>query len=285
MRNGKGHRLDQKEILESMYSVFPDCSRSFLDTYGVKFSTGMASLNRRLDAPEKDMHDYLQDFRKKTGRPEAMMKDTGTTLVALVYRDGVIMGADRKTSAGDWTYGLEAKKIVKISPTIALAGTGLVPEINLVKEFLMEYRTWFRSEYDEEISVEQLSKVFYWMSQNVCESAYLMGGFSGDGIPMLYDLDTFYRESVSQKAHGSGGFTGHASGVLEADYKRNMTEEQAMKLIVKALVTAEKLDHFSGTSNGEYQIIKFEKGKPLEELPVDVVRAMRVKYLKEMSKE
>jgi 20S proteasome alpha/beta subunit len=279
----KSYLTNSKEILDRLYSSLYSVNynpsiKKFIDVYGPKFAEGIADIHKRLQAKEQELNIYLEEFRMKTNNPWSLLKHTGTTLVGVVYKDGIMMGSDRKVVSGLWTYGLEDKKIDQLSPYIAIAGTGLVSEINLVKDFLKEYRNFFRNEYDEEINVEQMSKIYYWISSNVWYSEYIMGGFSDDGIPLLYDLGFIYREPVSRKANGSGGFLGHAAGILEADYKENMKEKEAFNLVIKALAIAERLDHFSGARKGEYQVIKIEKNRPIFEFPAEFVRAERLKY-------
>ena len=69
---------------------------------------------------KSDQNPQLKDFKM----PEA--RKTGTTIVGIMFKDGVILGADTRATAGTTVFIKNCKKIAEIAPNIFCAGAGLV---------------------------------------------------------------------------------------------------------------------------------------------------------------
>ena len=56
--------------------------------------------------------------------PEA--RKTGTTIVGIMFKDGVILGADTRATAGTTVFIKNCKKIEYVAPNIYCAGAGFI---------------------------------------------------------------------------------------------------------------------------------------------------------------
>ena len=54
---------------------------------------------------------------------------TGTTILGIVCKDGVIMAADRQSTAGNMVMNKNSKKAKKINDYLVLASAGVVSDI------------------------------------------------------------------------------------------------------------------------------------------------------------
>ena len=56
---------------------------------------------------------------------------TGTTILGIVCKDGVVIGGDRRATAGSIVMSKKEKKVVQINDNIVVAGTGVSSDIDL----------------------------------------------------------------------------------------------------------------------------------------------------------
>lgn len=240
------------------------------------FENNISKLHTNYSKPNLNLS--LEDRLKKCGIK------SGTTIIGLKYGEGIILASDTQTTAigGDvaYAYSLESKKIYIISKNLALAGTGLVAEINLVKDFLINFREYYEDRYEENFGVEKAAQILYLISPYLWFSGYILGGkTSNSKNSLIYDISGFfYKESVNYIAQGSGALFGHAQGILDGDFKPELKKEQAIALVLKALKIAKQRDVFSG---GDQQIILIENSSnKIKELSKEEIK----KYLKENEK-
>lgn len=69
--------------------------------------------------------------------PEQKLKKTGTTICALVHKDGIVFAADSRATAGSLVVDLECIKVDQLAPNIYCAGAGTAADlfavVNLMK--------------------------------------------------------------------------------------------------------------------------------------------------------
>ena len=61
---------------------------------------------------------------------------SGTTIIGIVCKDGVVMGADRQTSAGNLVMSKNTQKAVKINDYLVTSGTGNASDIEMQKKVI-----------------------------------------------------------------------------------------------------------------------------------------------------
>jgi 20S proteasome subunit beta 2 len=66
------------------------------------------------------------------GAPSSKYKKTGTTIAGLVFRDGVVIGADTRATAGSVVADKNCAKLHYISPNIYCAGAGTAADTDHV---------------------------------------------------------------------------------------------------------------------------------------------------------
>ena len=57
---------------------------------------------------------------------------TGTTLVALTFADGVVLGADTRTSSGAWVENRVTDKITPVTDTILCCRSGAAADTQVI---------------------------------------------------------------------------------------------------------------------------------------------------------
>src|SRR3989338_151427 len=61
---------------------------------------------------------------------------TGTTIIGIVCKDGVVMAADRRSTAGNIVFGKNIQKAVKINDYLVMSGTGNASDIEMQKKII-----------------------------------------------------------------------------------------------------------------------------------------------------
>ena len=188
----------------------------------------------------------------------------GTTTVGLVCKDGIILAADKRATAG-FVVNKKTQKIHKITDTMAVTMAGLVSDaqllVKLIKaEVKLKDLVTLRTSTVKE-TANLLAGMLYMnlrkMSMVPGIVSFLLGGSDAEGNH-LYDLgiDGSVTEVDDYVSDGSGSV--FAIGALETLYRKGMTVDEGVKLAVKAINAALQRD--TATGNGIDVIVISDKG-------------------------
>ncbi len=178
---------------------------------------------------------------------------TGTTTLGIVCKDGVVLAADKRATAGNMIVDKKAEKVHLISDDLAVTIAGTVSDAQLIIKLikaelkLKEVRTYKKPSVKEAANL--LGGMLYnnirRMSMLPGIAHFLLAGKDVDGVH-LYDL--FPDGSVTKVTDfiSSGSGSVFAYGVLETQYKPDITTNEAVNLAVKAVNTALQRDSASG---------------------------------------
>lgn len=189
-----------------------------------------------------------------------MFDSTGTTIVGIKYKTGVILFADTRSTAGPVVSNKNCEKIHFISDKIMCCGAGTAADTRRVtrraskelqifayKNMKMPYVT-----HAQRLIVEYLHGY-----QGQIEAALILGGIDINGI-YLYSISPHGSSSNPEYASlGSGSFA--AIAVLEDEFRKDMTEEEAIAVGVKAIKSGIMNDLYSG-SNVDVCVIDINNG-------------------------
>ena len=189
---------------------------------------------------------------------------TGTTTVGILCKDGVVLAADKRATAGTMIVDKKADKVHILNDDFAVTWAGTVSDAQLVTKLfkaelkLKDIRTNIKPSAKEAANL--LGGLLYSSIRRPSMipgiAHFLLAGKDGSGIH-LYDLypDGSVTNITDFVSSGSGSV--FALGVLETHYKEGMTTAEATKIAVKAVNTALKRDSASG--NGIDVIVINEK--------------------------
>ncbi len=181
------------------------------------------------------------------------MLKTGTTTVGIVCKDGIVLAADKRATAGYLIANKNFEKVVSITEDIAVTTAGVVSDVQLLVKImraelkLQKIRTG-RNIYVKE-AVNLLSMFVYnnirKMSMLPGISHFIVGGKDVSGY-YAYEVaaDGSIAECDDFVSSGSGSV--FALGVLETLYKKNLSVDEGARLAVKAVNAALQRDIASG---------------------------------------
>jgi len=172
----------------------------------------------------------------------------GATTVGIVFKDGVILASEKRVSYGNIIMSRGGKKVFKLTEHIGAACAGLVSDMQILAREMEAYTKLFDLDVGRSISVRSASKLMsnLLFSRRMAPliTQTLVGGMDDEG-PSLYVLDVL-GSVIPDKYAVVGSGTEIAIGVIEENYKDNLTMEEAKELATKAIKSAISRDIMSG---------------------------------------
>jgi len=188
------------------------------------------------------------------------VKKTGTTIVGLVYKDGVVLGADTRATEGSIVCDKNCEKIHNIAKYIWCCGAGTSADTENVTGLIQSQLELHRLATGREprvITALTRLKQHLFKYQGHVSAALVLGGIDATG-PHLY---TVYPHGSTDKlpfaTMGSGSL--NAMAVFEANYKDDLDEKEAIELVNQAIQAGIYNDLGSG-SNVDICVISKSKG-------------------------
>jgi proteasome beta subunit len=178
---------------------------------------------------------------------------TGTTTVGIKCRDGIVLGSDMRATAGSMIAAKQTRKIHKITDEMAVTWAGSVSDLQLMNKLLKAELKLKSLQTKRKITVKEAANLLGGLLySNVRQltmipaiTHFILGGKDEEGFH-LYDLypDGSVEEMKDYSSSGSGSV--FAFGVLEIEYKKDMSVQQGIDLAVKTVRTALERDTGSG---------------------------------------
>ena len=192
----------------------------------------------------------------------------GTTTVAAVCNDGVIMATDTRATMGSYVASKHAKKVYQITDQLAMTIAGGVAAAQRVVDILKVNAKLYDLEKGRPMPVAAAAMLV----SNILFSnrevgaplplQALIGGMDLTG-PHVYNLDP-YGSLTEEKMVSTGSGSPFAYGVLEDRYKEDSTVAEMAPIVVKAVDSAMKRDVASG-DNFDVAVITSDGFKELSE--------------------
>ena len=174
----------------------------------------------------------------------------GTTTVGIRAKDGVVLCADMRASAGYFIANNNTMKIQKIDDHAAMTMAGGVADAQNITDILRYHANIHRIQKQEPIPIKSLTRltslIFHQNRGYPFIADILVGGYDNNG-PALFNIDMF--GSVEEKIYvttGSGSPV--AYGLLEEEYRDDLTVVEAKVIALRAVKAA--ITRNIGTGDG-----------------------------------
>lgn len=184
----------------------------------------------------------------------------GATAVGIKINNGIVIGAEKRVSYGGFVLSKVGKKVFVIGDRMAMAAAGLFGDMQTISRLIVAEIMYRERLTSRKISVRAaaklLSAILYSYKLMPFISEIIFAGYDSDGYH-LYVLDPIGSLIEDDYAAvGTGGAI--AIGIIESNYNKNMTLDEAEELCIKSIKAAASRDAVSGdgidiaviTSNG-----------------------------------
>lgn len=193
---------------------------------------------------------------------------TGTTIAGIVYKDGVVLGADTRATEGSVVADKNCAKIHYLAPNMYCCGAGTAADTENVTNLISSKLTLHQLHTGREVLVGTALRM---LKQHLSRyggyiGAYLvLGGVDKTG-PRLFTVHAHgSTDSLPYVTMGSGSLA--AMSVFEDRYKPNMEKEEAMQLVRDAIASGIFNDLGSGS---HVDLCVITKGKVEYLRPYDI---------------
>lgn len=181
---------------------------------------------------------------------------TGTTICGILFKDGVVLGADTRATGGSEVVDKNCEKIHYLAPNIWCCGAGTAADTEKTTELIASNLELLRLSTDTPsrvITAQTMLKRHLFRYQGAVSAALVLGGVDVHG-PQLYSI---FPHGSTQKlpyvTMGSGSLA--AMAVFESRYVEDMEEADAIALVRDAIRAGIFNDLGSG-SNVDVTVIK-----------------------------
>lgn len=190
-------------------------------------------------------NDFLEECQVKV--PGATK--TGTTIVGVIFKDGVLLGADTRATNGSTVADKNCEKIHYIAPNIYCCGAGTAADTENVTGLISSQLELHRLSTGRDSRVKTactLLKQHLFKYQGNIGAALVLGGIDVNG-PSLYSIHPHGSvDKLQYVTMGSGSLA--AMAVFEAGFKSDMDLEQAKNLVKDAICAGIFHDLGSGSN-------------------------------------
>jgi proteasome beta subunit len=212
-----------------------------------------------LDGQHLSMIEYLREkYPHLSLNLDNLAKDNlnvlkGTTIIAIKFKDGVVMASDGQATAGYYKVFNDFEKLKQIEKRtiIAIAGNPAI-SIAICDSMKAEIKKWNRvysTKLSTEGKVNRLSRILLNNMSLTAAGIVMMPIFATFEIetkkPRIFHFssDGSYKEQ-DYCAEGSGGPT--AATVIAEHYSKNLNSEKAIEISIRALRAAHNVDAATG---------------------------------------
>ena len=171
----------------------------------------------------------------------------GATAIGITYQDGIILAAEKRISYGNFVVNKNTRKIFPITDHVASACAGMVADMQVLARQVEALAKIRKLETRRDMATNSVAKL---MSVIMFERRYfplltqvIVGGVQT--IPEIYTLDPLGSLLPDNYAAvGTGAEL--ALGLIDSEYKKNMSEDTSKKLAIKAIKSSVQRDSASG---------------------------------------
>lgn len=192
----------------------------------------------------------------KSGAKMPTPMSTGTTIVGVVYKDGIVLGADTRATGGTEVADKNCEKIHYLAPNIYCCGAGTAADTEKTTELIASQLELLRLNTATQsrvvTSVTLLKRMLFRYQGNV-SAALVLGGVDCTGAHLYHIYPHGSTSKLPYVTMGSGSLASMA--VFEEQWREAMEEADAIEMVKNAIFAGIFNDLGSG-SNCDITVIR-----------------------------
>jgi len=195
----------------------------------------------------------MENYQNKDILDEEAFKKallTGTTTVAIMVKDGVVVGTESQATAGYTVATKQAQKLFQINDFTAATISGGVADCQYVinrLQALSRLKEVEENKVPDPKYIANICRNILFSGRSYYISMMIVAGFSNEQKSgVLYGIDllgTLYEED---KFLSFGSGSPFSLGVLEADWKKDLSIKEGLDLVKRAITSSRERDAASG---------------------------------------
>ena len=161
---------------------------------------------------------------------------TGTTIVGMIFKDGVVLGADTRATSDTEVAEKNCEKIHYMAPNIYCCGAGTAADTEKITNMMASQLELLRMNTHSSsrlVTACTLLKRRLFRYQGHISAALILGGCDVNG-PAVYQIHPHGSTAkLSYTTMGSGSLA--AMAVFESSWSEDMNEQEAVQLVRRAI--------------------------------------------------
>jgi len=195
---------------------------------------------------------------------------TGTTTLAIVCKDGLVVAADRRVTGGNFIFNKKFKKIMQISDDHLVTVAGSVSDVQLTVKIIRAQIKLDEMRRGKKLNTKEIANMMSGINYSALRSTFAISSFilagKDDHGFKVYNIEPSGSVIEVDDYVGDGSGMMFATGVFESAYKEGMSVDEGIKLAVKAInaslqrdtASGNGIDVFTITTKGIKQVIDKE---------------------------
>jgi 20S proteasome subunit beta 1 len=172
----------------------------------------------------------------------------GTSIMAVSFDGGVVMGADSRTTTGSYIANRVSDKITPITDNVFCCRSGSAADTQVISDYVRYYMSLHTVEVGTEPLVGTVAKLFRHICyQNKAQlmAGIIVGGYDAREGGQVYTIP-LGGSLVRQPFAIGGSGSSYIYGFCDANFKEGMTRSECVEFVTRALALAMARDGSSG---------------------------------------
>lgn len=184
--------------------------------------------------------------------------DLGTSIMAIKFKDGLILGADSRTSMGAMVANRVTDKLTKVHDNIWCCRSGSAADTQAVAEMVRYYLEHYSISFGRQPTAKTAASLFRklcYENKNMLTAGIILAGYDEKTGGEIYSIPIGGSMHLQDYAIAGSGST-YIYGLCNTNWKENMEKEEAINFVKDSLTQAIRWD---GSSGGVIRMVVLTK--------------------------
>lgn len=173
---------------------------------------------------------------------------TGTTIMAIPFENGVILGADSRVSTGTYVANRVSDKVAQLHDSIWCCRSGSAADTQALTDYVRHYLSQLAIETGRKPTVKtaaHLMRRLCYENKDNLMAGVIVGGWDPVEKGSVYNIPLGGTCIKMPFAIGGSGST-YIYGLVDSEFRPNLTKDEALVLVKKSISHAMARDGSSG---------------------------------------
>ncbi|KAK9917576.1 hypothetical protein WJX75_005968 [Coccomyxa subellipsoidea] len=192
--------------------------------------------------------DHLRAYADALERELSQEVSLGTTIMAATFDGGVVLGADSRTSTGNYIANRVTDKLTQLTDRVYVCRSGSAADTQAISSYVQFYLHQHQMELNDEILVKtaaSLATKLVYSNKEALQAGLIVAGYDSREGGQVFALPlggTLVKVPFSIGGSGSA----YIYGFCDKNWRPGMSEEDCQAFVVKAVGLALARDGSSG---------------------------------------
>jgi len=193
---------------------------------------------------------FSRNYTEDLAMPDWMKCEhsTGTSIMAVEFKDGVIIGADSRTTTGEYIANRVTDKLTKITDNIYCCRSGSAADTQAIANLVAYHLAFHEVELGDQSTVKTAASIFREFCYNYRDqltAGIICAGWDKRNGGQVYSIP-IGGMCVRQPCAIGGSGSSYVYGYVDANFKTGMEKQECADFVTNTLALAMSRDGSSG---------------------------------------